>query len=453
MSGFQAFGHLNSTLGFHMKTSKEQPPQHEHKIQGVYINTDSTHITIKPCQQRIQQITTTLQQAIDTNSLQPSLAQKLAGKCAFTATQLFGKVGRAANRALYDHAFSNHTHLDKPTRLGILAMINILQHAQPRVAPLVPDTFQPTIIYTDAYYQIDGVHKRCCDLTEEDLQHAHKDLPNGWWIVVFSPGKPPIVTSGHVPPNLLHQFTSSRAFIYFLEAWTAVIAPVLFQPILTKPYIQLCDNEASKHAILKGTGKHQPLNNIIGAHWTWHNRYQLHQILDRVPSKANIADPFSRGDFDIAHKHGWKILRTPHKEILQRTFKIIGDALFAHTTGFSNLSGLQAFHDMLWTWFLLLRSSTTGWTFDGTVQPRTFHELEDRKETFWRKSSSLSWTRNMTGNSRWSKTQLQERSVVNPTCERILEKECGCLLVRYVVSNTWSSRTEVDCWVAQNCAE
>ena len=39
-----------------------------------------------------------------------------------------------------------------------------------------------------------------------------------------------------------------------------------------------------------------------------------------------------------------------------------------------------------------------------TTQPRTFHELEDRKETFWRKSSSLSWTRNMIGNSRWSNT-------------------------------------------------
>ena len=80
-----------------------------------------------------------------------------------------------------------------------------------------------------------------------------------------------------------------------------------------------------------------------------------------------------------------------------------------------------------------------------TTQPRTFHELERLKRYFWRKSSSLSWTQNTTGNSRWSKTQLQERSVVNPTCERILEKECGCLLVRYVVSNTWSSRTEVDC--------
>lgn len=163
-------------------------------------------------------------------------------------------------------------------------------------------------------------------------------------MVVFAPDRKPIVTSGHVPPNLFHQFTGSNAFIYFLEAWTAIIAPVLFRPLLTKPYIQLCDNEVSKHAILKG----QPLNNIIGSHWTWHNRCQLHQILDRVPSKANIADPFSRGDFTIiAHTHGWRIIRTPHTSILQRTCTIIGDSFFAHTTGFSEVTGLRDFHDML----------------------------------------------------------------------------------------------------------
>lgn len=172
-SGFEAFGHLNSKLGFHMKTSKEQPPQHEHKIQGVYIRTDQQCVTISPCQQRIKQIITTLQLSIEQNTLQPSIAQKLAGKCAFTATQLFGKVGRAAHRALYDHAFFHHIHLSKPTRQGILAMINILQHSQPRVAPLFPTQLQPTIIYTDAYYQIDGINKRCSELTEDDLQHAH----------------------------------------------------------------------------------------------------------------------------------------------------------------------------------------------------------------------------------------------------------------------------------------
>ena len=346
-SGFQGFGHLNSTLGFHMKQSKEQPPQQEHKIQGVYIHLTESHVTIRPCPDRVRNIIQTIQQALHTNQLDPSMAQKLAGKCAFTTSQLFGKVGRAANRALYDHTYSQQHQLSKTTRQGLIAMANILQHSQPRRCPLQPSTFSPTIIYTDAFYTIDGHNKRCSELTEEDLQQAHKDLPNGWGIVIFPAGHTPIVTSGHIPPNLLQQFASSQAFIYFLEAWTAIIAPVLFRPILTTPYIQLCDNEASKHAILKGTGKHQPLNNLIGSHWTWHNRSQLHQVLDRVPSKANIADPFSRGDFSIATERGWRIVRPPHTDLLKRTFKIIGDTTFAHEHGFEELQGVSQFHDII----------------------------------------------------------------------------------------------------------
>ena len=102
-SGFQGFGHLNSTLGFHMKKSKAQPPQQEHKIQGVYIHLTESHVTIRPCPDRVRNIIQTIQQALHTNQLDPSMAQKLAGKRAFTTSQLFGKVGRAANRALYDH--------------------------------------------------------------------------------------------------------------------------------------------------------------------------------------------------------------------------------------------------------------------------------------------------------------------------------------------------------------
>ena len=287
----------------------------------------------------------TIQQALASNHLEPNEAQKLAGKCSFTTSQLFGKVGRAANRALYDHSYSQQHQLSKTTRQGLIAMVNILQNSHPRRCPLQPTPFSPTIIYTDAFYTINGYNKRCSDLTEEDLQQANKDLPNGWGIVVFSAQQTPMVTSGHIPPNLLQQFASSQAFIYFLEAWAAIIAPVLFRPVLTTPYIQLCDNEASKHAILKGTGKHQPLNNLIGSHWTWHNRSQLHQVLDRVPSKANIADPFSRGDFSIATDRGWRILRPPHTEILRRTFKIIGDTSFAHENGFDGLPGVSKFHD------------------------------------------------------------------------------------------------------------
>ena len=199
-----------------MKQSKEQPPQREHKIQGVYIHLTDSHVTIRPCPQRVQHIISTIQDALKRNRLDPSMAQKLAGKCSFTATQLFGKVGRAANRALYDHTFSRQHQLSKTTRQGLIAMVNILQHSQPRTCPLRPPLSSPTIIYTDAVYTIDGQNKRCSELTEDDLQQAHKDLPNGWGIVVFPTGQTPMVTSGHIPPNLLQQFASSQAFIYFL---------------------------------------------------------------------------------------------------------------------------------------------------------------------------------------------------------------------------------------------
>ena len=264
----------------HMKQSKEQPPQQEHTVHGVYIHLSPHQATIKPCPQRKQRIITTTQTALEQQTLTPSLAQKLAGKCSFTTTQLFGRVGRAANRALYDHAFSH-----QPTMSHLLDMNSWrcstscdMQHLAP-VPYNHPRPFPPSSTQT---------HSTPSTANANDVPKAHKDLSNGWGIVIFPARETPIVTSGHIPPTLL-QFTSSHAFIYFLEAWTAIIAPVVFRPLLTTPYIQVCDNEASKHAILKGTGKHQPLNNLIGSHWTWHNRCQLHQILDRVPTTQSFA--------------------------------------------------------------------------------------------------------------------------------------------------------------------
>lgn len=102
VSGFEAFGQLNSKLGFDMNASKEQPPQHERKIQGVYIRTDSDqhYITISPCQQRIKNITQTLQLAIQNNTLQPSIAQKLAGKCAFNGHAIIWQSRQSSKQSI-----------------------------------------------------------------------------------------------------------------------------------------------------------------------------------------------------------------------------------------------------------------------------------------------------------------------------------------------------------------
>ena len=336
-SGFSTFERLNSILGFHMKQSKRQPPEPSHRIQGVLISCDAENITISPCQDRVKQISTQLQTHLQTKTMTPEQARKLAGKCSFTTTHLFGRVGRAALRALYDKAFSNNDTLGSQTQSAIIALIDILNNCQPRRLHLRPTPTQHTIIYTDAFYREGDKQFRCSELLQQiETFTPSPSMTNGWAAVIFHPSSPrPLVFNGTVPPKLLKHFASNKAFIYFLEAWAAIITPILVKPLLTPTYIQLCDNDAATHAIIKGSGSHAPLNNLLGSHWTWHNRHCLRQILRRVPTHANIADPFSREDFTIARQLHWPTLEPPTSRLLETTKKIIGDSHFAHQIGFT----------------------------------------------------------------------------------------------------------------------
>ena len=100
------------------------------------------------------------------------------------------------------------------------------------------------------------------------------EIENGWAAVCFHHGdvQRAAYFQGRLPSVLARQFSSHQAFVYLREAWVAILAPLIFQPWLDSFYVQCCDNEASRHALLKGVGKHQPLNCLIAAHWTWHNR-------------------------------------------------------------------------------------------------------------------------------------------------------------------------------------
>ena len=331
-----------------MKKSKRQPPERSHRIQGVIISCDDQHIRVAPCPDRVTHITNQLQQHLQSGMMTPEQARKLAGKCSFTTTQLFGRVGRAALRALYDKAFSNTSTINTLTKSAIISLIDILKHCQPRQLPLQPTPIRHTIIYTDAFYRDGDKVIRCSELLQnEDILNPDPAMTNGWAAVVFHPdATKPLVFNGTVPPSLLKHFASNKAFIYFLEAWAAIITPILVAPLLTSTYVQLCDNDAATHAIIKGSGSHTPLNNLLGSHWTWHNRRCIRQILRRAPTHANIADPFSRGDFSIATQLQWPVLEPPTTRLLETTKKIIGNAEFAHQIGFTQDKYIQQFQDL-----------------------------------------------------------------------------------------------------------
>ena len=271
----------------------------------------------------------------------------MAGKCNFLTGKLFGKVGRAPLKALYARANSNTCQLDMPTRSSLLALRNIIQHCRPMTIPRTLCTPRYSVIYTDAYFKLGEHTYRPGDddlPTWDSRQTTH--IENGWAAVCFHQVdvQRAAYFQGRLPTELVKIFSSDQAFIYLLESWAAILAPLIFEPWLGSFYRQCCDNEASRHALIKGVGKHQPLN--IAAHWTWHNRKGIAHRLERVPTKANISDGLSRFE-DIPKAKYWYPLVLPLDALTTRSKKIVGDIDFASSKGFGDITEILKLHDIL----------------------------------------------------------------------------------------------------------
>ena len=294
-------------------------------------------------------MTQQIEKHLDTNNLTPEEARKMAGKCNFLTGRLFGKVGRAPLKAIYARANSFSHQLDKPTRSSLMALRDIILHCQPMTIPRNPTCHSFSVIYTDAYFKLKGTVYRPGDenLPQWDSRQT-PDIENGWAALCFHQGDAHngAYFQGRLPSALLRQFSSDQAFIYLLEAWAAILAPVIFEPWLGHFYVQCCDNEASRHTLIKGVGKHQPLNCLISAHWTWHNRRGIAHRLERVPTKANISDALSRFE-GIPEAQLWHQIRIPASSLTQRATKIIGDIEFASKRGFVDVSGVEPIHEFL----------------------------------------------------------------------------------------------------------
>ena len=284
-----AFQEYSGCLQISMKRSKRQPPERQQRIQGVLISSDSDNLILTPCPNRVQHMCRQISERLMSNSLLPEEARKMAGKCNFLTGRLFGKVGRAPLKALYARANSNFCQLDKPTRSSLLALRDIILHCRPMTIPRTPCAFRYSVIYTDAYFKLGGKVYRPGDedIATRDSRNT-TDVENGWAAVCFHQGdvQRAAYFQGRLPTELVKIFSSDQAFIYLLESWAAILAPVIFEPWLGSFYVQCWDNEASRHALIKGVGNHQPLNCLIAAHWTWHNGRGIAHRLERVPTKA-----------------------------------------------------------------------------------------------------------------------------------------------------------------------
>ena len=293
-SGFTGFEDLNGALGYNMKPSKRQPPATEQRIQAVIITSDQQYTRVKPFPKKVHKMTQEIGQCIKNNSLSQDLAMRVAGKCNFLTESLFGRVGRAPPKALYARANSTQHHLDKATTATLHAISDIIITIAGRDHTQDHQTRSLLHHVPRAYYIANGNRRRPGDEVPPDWRRQEfTKVENGWGAVIFIRGdkRKAAYFQGRLPNEILKQFSSNTALIYLIEAWVAILAPIIFEPRLGPFYVQCCDNEAARHALFKGVGKPQPLNCLISAHWTWRNRCGIRHRIERVPLRLTFRIP------------------------------------------------------------------------------------------------------------------------------------------------------------------
>ena len=333
-SSFEAFTDMFRTLGLRMKEAKATPPNRDQKILGVVVKLRPDHAEVCPHPPRVVKLRSTLTQVLEADKLSNEDAHTLAGKLMFLTTSMFGHLGRAALVPVYSraHGLQNPDGaetLNTGLRDGITTLLSILEEITPRTIPFSPGA-PTTCIYTDAFFQMgDLVMKPHSVQVKQWFPTKAPNYVNGWGLVMRL-GRQAVYSYGRVPPRTIQKFCSRKAYIYFLEIVTQVIALSYFRDHLPNLVVSFIDNQPGKHALLKGFGKEAAVNNLLAMVWRLITHFRWHVSFEWVRSSCNIADGVSRHDLtDMRQIHAveaaldlkpfWKILD-----------KVATDAHFAH---------------------------------------------------------------------------------------------------------------------------
>ena len=333
-SGFEAFTDMCLSLGLRTKPKKATPPDTKQKLLGVDFVIGDTGLQIQPCPDRVHKLQVQIRNFLDYDRLQPSEAQKLAGRLVFLQTTIFGQVGKSALQPIYSRAAHQSAdapgsiHLNTGLRRALTNILQLLVDMRPRWLPF--DVTAPqSLIYTDAFFELgQRVLKPGSEVPTSWNHRNTKNMKNGWGVVAHT-FQETFYSLGRVPPTLLHAYCHRKAFIYFLEAITPLLALIILQSRLAKYVVLFVDNSAALAALQRGYGKDDQINNLISVFWSIVNRLGLFLHFCWVPSSHNVSDKVSRHDLSEAHSQDWTHLHSDTAEIYDILTRAATDSNFA----------------------------------------------------------------------------------------------------------------------------
>ena len=208
---------------------------------------------------------------------------------------------------------------------------------RPRCVPFRQNSGRPAFFYADAFFELGDKRYRPSDsdIPEQWNNQKTANMHNGWGAIIFTQpdacgNRFRFCIKGEVPAKVLARFCTRRAFIYFLETWAQVVTFLGFDHMLGAEYLSFVDNEAAKHALIKGYGKDSAINSVIGIYWGAHADSQQTPWLERVTSKSNVSDEISRNVYDMANALQCTEIPLDLTEVYNIILQAADDMMFAH---------------------------------------------------------------------------------------------------------------------------
>ena len=306
-SAFNAFEHFGKIVGLKVKQSKKQPPAVSHQIQGVILLLEGDHAIVQPTPDRRARLLDAIRAALLEDLLTPLWAETLAGKLNFYASAVFGSLGSAALRSIYQRAhngdaactFGKSAALTPGLRAALTSVEDLLVSAPPRKVSLLQTRAQHACLYADAFFvDAAGARRNLAELDSIDHAVLTADgASNGWGVAVIR-GDRVWLARGSVPSSLLASLKKKKTYIFYLEALAQCLGAWLFEPELGSSYWAFVDNTSAEFALRKGYSRDGDANRLTAFFWASIAAAGAAPWFERVASAAQVADGPSRGDME-----------------------------------------------------------------------------------------------------------------------------------------------------------
>ena len=247
------------------------------QVLGLNVSADRQGFSCEPSADKVVKWRSRIYSALNSNSLRPGDASKLAGALRWASTNMFHRLGRATIVPLYRQAKQSRANVSAPLRDALRWWDEVLALELHEKRQWVCPSGSPVQLFVDAR----STPPRVAAVLMHDEQIYFADWE---------------------PPRSLMSCFRQRAdgMIMSLELLAIAFGLCTFDPLLRRRKVRVwSDNVGAETVTSKGSSKEWDYSCLVNCLWLKAAQLQIALRVDRVPSKLNIADLPSREEYSL----------------------------------------------------------------------------------------------------------------------------------------------------------